>query len=48
MYLLAPCPSLFEDKASVSDITIITPVPRRTPPVKSFVSVRNKSLIQVK
>ena len=31
---------------AVSDITN-APVPRRTPPVKSFVSVRNKSLMQV-
>ena len=39
-------PVPLEDKASVSDITI-APFPRRTPPVKSFVSVRNKSLLQV-
>ena len=44
-YLL-PCRSLFEDKASVSDITI-APFPRRAPPVKSFVAVPNKSLVQV-
>ena len=42
-----PCRSLFEDKASVSDITI-APFPRRAPPVKSFVAVPNKSLLQVK
>ena len=42
-----PCRSLFEDKASESDITI-APAPPRTPPVKSFVSVQNKSLIQVR
>ena len=41
-----PCRSLFEDKASVSDITI-APFPRRAPPVKSFVAVPNKSLVQV-
>ena len=35
-----------EDKASVSDITI-APFPRRAPPVKSFVAVPNKSLVQV-
>ena len=40
------CRSLFEDKASVSDITI-APFPRRAPPVKSFVAVPNKSLVQV-
>ena len=39
-------PVPLEDKASVSDITI-APFPRRAPPVKSFVAVPNKSLVQV-